>query len=199
MPFIPNTQVQTSATSPIYRKTTTNQVVNTVTETDLLNGEIVVAAGVMGTNGVLRIMAHGTCKQNSGSVRTVPRLRLKHGGTTLFDLAPGGNMWANNVSTAGWWLEAFIQNTGTANAQNAGFKFLMDVISDTAGGGLFTSGQGTWHVNAASGGVALWSGIAGATGAKDTASSLALEFTTVLPVADLNVEFSLLGAVVEVL
>src|SRR4051794_27688805 len=67
-----------------YRKVTAKQLVSSVTETDLLNGEITLAAGVLGSDRIARIVLWGDFLQNTGVDRGGPTLKLKYGGSTLF-------------------------------------------------------------------------------------------------------------------
>lgn len=101
-----------------WRKTTAKQVLNSVAETDLLNGEITIDAGCMGTTGAIVLAARGDWIQNSGAARDVPRLKLKLGGTTLLDTNVTGATVAGAIATRQpWRVDAVIANLGATNAQ----------------------------------------------------------------------------------
>lgn len=192
-------EIQALLTIPTsLRKTTTKTVVSSVTETDLLNGEITIPANAMGANGIVKLKMYGTLFNNRGSDTGFPRLRLKHGGTTFFDISPAGNILGNNTATNGWWLELMIANAGATNSQNYGWMFGMDLIGVGGGGGLFNAGLGTWLNSAPSGGVGWFSATGANTGSKDTSSAQTIEFTTVLPVSDANVNMKLNNAIAEI-
>jgi hypothetical protein len=106
----------TFALPAVYRKTTSKQVVNTVTETDLLHGEITIAAGLMGTNGVLRFTAWGDQINNSGATQSTPRLKLKLGATTLLDTNVVAAVWSTNAARWGWRITVEIINQGRRTA-----------------------------------------------------------------------------------
>jgi hypothetical protein len=73
-----------------WRKTTSKQVLNTITATDLLNGEITIDAGAMSTNRMIRLTAFGDWVQTSAGATDVPRFKVKLGATTLIDTGVSG-------------------------------------------------------------------------------------------------------------
>jgi hypothetical protein len=178
-----------------YRKTTSKQVVNSVAETDLLNGEITIGAGVMGTNGVLRFTAWGDLINNSGSTQSTPRLKLKLGATTLLDTNVVAAVWSTNAARWGWEINAKIINLGAANSQWA--SIIGDLTGNTTVGGAvtFTTGEGEFSAYTPG---AQWRAIGGNSGAVDTSVAQALALTVTLPVANANVDLTLKGALIEV-
>ena len=182
----------TPATQGIYRKTTAKQVVNTVAETDLLNGEITLGAGVLGSSGVLRFTAWGDFTNVSGSTQAAVRWKLKLGATTLIDTgAPAA--WHGSVATRfPWSVTIEIANLGATNAQWAALD--VDYVGNLAAGfANFTTGEGvytnTQDMAKAKGGVS---------GTVDTTVPQALVLSVILPVASANFDVTLKGALVEV-
>lgn len=182
----------------VYRKTTAKVVNTTVSETDLLNGEITIAAGVMGTTGVARISAHGDWKQNSGGTAKAPRFKLKLGGTVLLDTDTPTTVTANVATRWSWWINAEIQNTGAANTQSVVFRCItfmgavagLDGIAYATGEGVtMTSGAVATPVQISQG----WN-----SGAIDTATSKLVELTVINGSANANYETALKSANVEV-
>lgn len=184
-----------------YRKTTSKQVVNTVTETDLLNGEITVAANAIGASGVLRLTLFGDWKQNSGAATDVPRLKLKLGATTLLDSnVTGSTVAANSSSRTAWRFVCEIANLGAANSQ---WVTLLGELpygfGTTTGAAAFTTGEGVltaMMVSATQTGFARYFG--SNSGAVDTTAAQVLAFTVTLPTANVSVDMTLKGALVEI-
>lgn len=190
---------------PPLRKTSAKTVNNTVTETDLLNGEFTLAAGVLGTTGVARLTAFGDLLQNNGT-QNFFRWKLKLGGTVLID---SGAMVASMGATAArypWRVVAEIGNLGVANSQ-AVYVYIRGV-SDAAFAVLshsgLTTGEGAYNSNAKNEGTGTQNGswaefyVDGFnTAAIDTTTSKLLEFTVTLPAANVAVEAKLVMALVE--
>ncbi len=77
--------IAASATAPtVYRKVTEKDVNTSVTETDLLNGEITIGAGVMSTNKTVRASLNCDYLNNTGGTSSL-QIKIKLGGTTLYD------------------------------------------------------------------------------------------------------------------
>ena len=115
---VDGTDVQWIPPPVVARKTTAKQVVNTVTETDLLNGEITVGAAAMGSNGMLRLTASGDLINNTGANQALMRLKVKLGATTIFDTnALPAASWAASASRWGWRIGVEIMNLGATNSQ----------------------------------------------------------------------------------
>lgn len=199
MPVTPPSSRSSGYTT--YRKTAVKTVSNSVAETDLLNGEITVAAGALTSTGIMRLAAWGTAKQNSGSDRVNPRIRFKFGATTLGDTGvAGSNVWGNNASTLDWFATAFILNAGATNAQVGHFFMRLDMTSATAGTGYApAAGSGSVIVPATLGGYSNLNVGLATSAAIDTTAAVAVALTVVLPVADANVTMALTGAVVEII
>lgn len=182
-----------------YRKTTAKTVNTTVAATDLLNGEITVAAGVMGTTGLLRLTAWGSMLQNSGGAVAPPRFQLVLGGTTILDTGTAGTI-AANATAMGWRLTAEILNLGAANAQSSRLQFDLEQQITAVGQGLFTTGIGLYFSGASFGGYGQWraDGSNFAT-AVDTATAKTLVLNVINGSASATYETKLLGALVEIL
>lgn len=194
-----------SASPVIARKTTAKVVNNTTTETDLLNGEVTVAANAIGANGTVRLTAWGDGLYGSGS--SLPRLKLKLGATTLLDTGVLGAS-GTGAHRDDWRVDAIIQNRGAANAQSA--QLTLAGSYDYPGNGLVTyallggfavgSGSNVIWGNMTSGSQgARWGASGYGTGAVDTTGAQALALTVTLPTASASYEMQLVGAIVEVL
>lgn len=178
-----------------YRKLTLKQVVNTVAETDLLNGEITVGAGAMSTNRQLRLKAFGSLTQNSGGAQVFPRLKLKLGATTLIDTGTASASWATQTWTGAWSLEALITNAGAANSQVASLNLMAALAVGGATAGLPTTGFGIYGAT----GDDLLKAVMGNTAAVDTTVAQALALTVILPAASANISWNLYFATAEIL
>jgi hypothetical protein len=181
--------------SGFYRKTTAKQVVNSVVETDLLNGEITVAAGLMGTTGLLRLVAIGDWINNTGAALATPRIKLKFGATTLIDTNVIAALWVASAGRPGWKIEAEIGNLGAANSQYCTFVLSSGGFVNS-GSAFFTTGQGT--INGLGGGTQLL-GAGGNTSTEDTTAAKALALTVTLPTANALEDMTLRHAVVEII
>jgi hypothetical protein len=82
----------------IYRKVTPKAVVNSIAETDLLNGEITIPAGLMGISGGIRLTMMGDCVNNSAATQAAPVFKLKLGATTILATAATAAMWAASAT-----------------------------------------------------------------------------------------------------
>jgi hypothetical protein len=120
-----------------YTKTTEKDVVSTAAETDLLNGEITIGAGVLAATGAIRITAGGDYLNNSGASRTL-QMKLKLGATTLWDSGASNSLEAS-ATRHGWHFTALIQALGATNAQRgSGFFAMNDHSAATTGSGKLT-------------------------------------------------------------
>lgn len=182
----------------IYRKSTAKTVNNTIAETDLLNGEITIAANEIGATGLVRITAHGDMLNNTGLNQPLPRFKLKLGATTLLDTNALAN-WSTNAARQSWVLQAVIQNLNATNSQWASFSFAAIAPSSGTTAVVFTTGQGTGFQSAAAGGYGTFNYEGGGGGAVDTTLAQALALSVINGVANANYEIVLKGAVVEVL
>lgn len=179
-----------------YRKKTSKTVVNTVTETDLLNGEVTLAAGDLGIDRVLRLSASGDWLMNNGGNAGTPRWKLKLGATTIFDTSTFG---APNVVTSGsrlgWRVEAEITNL-TSGTQWCSFKVWLGLVNSNANLIVcipFTTGEGQQAILPNNTGTtsAVLIGEAENASAVDTTTSLALTLTVTLAVAHASVDMIL--------
>lgn len=187
-----------------YRKTTAKAVTNTVAETDLLNGEITIGAGVMGANSVLRLTAVGDGVFNGNS--TAPQWKLKLGATTLIDT--GALVWQTmGTNRLGWKLAVELFNLGATNSQ--WINFLLKGSADYPGNGVainsraagFVTGEGAylgWGNATASSKGFLYEAEGGNTGAVDTTVAQSLVFSVINGFAGASYETKLYGALVEI-
>lgn len=126
-----------------YRKTTTKTVVSSTTATDLLNGEITIGAGVMGTTGTLKLRAWGDLLINAGSTPSGQRFQVVFGGTTLIDTNTTNGVTLS-ATRGSWWVEVDIANLGAANSQTTRFRGMIYAPGGlgSGGGSAFTTGKG---------------------------------------------------------
>lgn len=177
-------------TQGLYRKTTPKVVVNSSALTDLLNGEIAVAPGVMGTNGMIRLTAFGDMINNTGATTATPAWQVVLGGTTVLTIGGVAAGWAASAGRFSWRAVAEIMNLGAANSQWCN-------LSVTVTGSFFSgSSIGTEGVNYTLtndiGGVQL-----GNSSTLDTTTAKSLALNVQLPVASASCDVTLKGAVVE--
>lgn len=182
-----------------YRKVTTQTVNTTVSATDLLNGEITLAAGVLGTTGVARFTAWGDGLQNSGGTAAPPRFQLKLGGTTILDTGTSGTLNAG-TERGSWKVEATIAN------QNATGTQYVDMLLTFAPGhqlatqttNAFTTGNGVYE-----GDTGVVFGVlqakGGAASSKDSTGALTLILNVINGSANAAYETKLFGALVEII
>lgn len=171
---------------PSYRKTTEKDVVNTVTETDLLNGEVTIGAGVMGTNRMLRVTLIGDYLNNTGTDKTFT-LKIKFGSTVLYE-DPTPNITANAIRRP-LWFEFMIANLGAANSQFMHGRYRLGAASGA------TTGTGDLSFGDFNGASFAMIG----TAALDTTTSKLLEVTVTHSAASASLSARLKYALVEVL
>lgn len=102
-----------------WRKTSEKDVTNTVTDTDLLNGEITIDAGAMSTNRMVRVTIIGDYLNNTGADRTFG-FSLLFGGTVLIGESVGGaaaGAIATSATRRPMKIVAEIANLGATNVQ----------------------------------------------------------------------------------
>jgi hypothetical protein len=117
-----NTGWESYTTSPLgpgttYRKTTSKAVNTTVAATDLLNGEIALDAGVMGTSGRLYAKLWGDFLNSTGSAQKGPQFQLVIGGTTVLDIGQATITLGTNASRASWGVVIEALELGATNSQ----------------------------------------------------------------------------------
>ena len=181
-----------------YRKTSAKAVVNTVVETDLLNSEITVGAGVLGTSGVLRLTAWGDLVNNTGATQATPRFKLKLGATTIIDTSTVATVWATSVARWGWRIEAEIQNLGATNSQWANFLAACVAGGVTGGANSFATGEGGIIVTV-NNTLGFYDARGGNSSAVDTTAAQTLALTVTNPVANAALDVTLKGALVEII
>jgi len=182
----------------IYRKTTAKVVNTTVATTDLLNGEITVAANIMGATGSLRLTAFGDWVNNSGGSINNPRFALLLGGTTIFDT--GASVLSGTSATRQpWRIDVVITNTATG-AQVCTFKLASAIATGGAAGSFaLTTGEGIIYQTTAASSLALMSAEGYNTSAVDTTAARALVLNVTNASASANAETKLSSALVEVI
>lgn len=195
------TTVNWSSIGTTYRKTSPKAVNTTVSATDLLNGEITVAAGAMGTTGLARLTAFGDGVCNPGAAAPQPRFQLVFGGTTLIDTGSTSGALSNDTHRFSWEIEAVILNAGAANSQSVSFRASFATYNPNGGlTNTFTTGTGGWDE-----GVALSTayvtalGFAVNTAAVNTANAQTLVLNVINGSSSASYETKLLGALVEVI
>jgi hypothetical protein len=184
--------IASTSSNIVYRKVTEKDVVNTVTETDLLNGEITVAAGAMSTNKTVRVSLAGDYLNNTASDQTLT-LAIKFGGTTL---------WADTISSivSSATRRAFrvvfeITNLNANNVQSMAGVLFGSIGSATTGLGDAATSMTNWNVG---GHQATVFGSNG-THALDTSTSKLLELTATHSTNSANLSMRLRSALVEVI
>ncbi len=170
-----------------YRKVTSKTVNTSVAETDLLNGEITLAANP-GTSAMFRITVFFDYLNNTGGAVTF-RWRLKFGATTLWD--SGALSYGTSTSRGVLAIEAKGMNLGVANAQ-AWKGEVITPASGFAGTGGWTTGEG------ALGGQGAILGMFFNTSAEDTTTAKVPQLTVQMGTSNALAEAKLYGAVVEV-
>lgn len=184
-------------TATRYAKTTSKTVNTTVAATDLLNGEITIAAGAMGTTGLCRLTAWGDWKQNAGGTAAPPRLQLVLGGTTLLDTGTSG-LGADVATRFGWEVNATILNLGAANSQTSKLAFRGGMNVSGLPGNTFTTGVGN-YTGVSNVAFSILDAVGtNASTALDTATSKTLVLNVINGSANANYETKLFGAVVEI-
>lgn len=181
-----------------YRKATAKVVNNTTTETDLLNGEITIGAGVLGTSGVARLTAKGDGVQNTGAGQNAPRFKLKLGTTVLIDtgVLVGQTMNAG-ASRYGWIARAIISNDAATNSQTVSFELsLTHPLWVSPGSAAITTGEGLTGIPS-TGGFPYAIGVNSA--AIDTTTAQALVLSVINGTASANYEVKLFDALVEII
>lgn len=196
--FLADDQTFKSPGGTTYRKVTAKAVNTTTAATDLLNGEITVAANAMGTNKMLRLTVAGDWTNSSGAGAVFPRFQLLLGATTLIDT----NTPATTAVSAGtrfpWQLVFEIINLNAANAQITIVRgqSVYGGLSAGAASAAFTTGSGNYAQAGNSN--ALIDGANTAT-AVDTTAAQALKLNVINGSASASYETKLIAAVVEII
>jgi len=193
------------AAGATYRKVTAKTVNNTTTETDLLNGEITIAAGILGASNMLRLVAKGDWLNNAGRL-SVARFKLKLGSTVLFDTGTSVGDMNATATRYGWRVEAEVVNLGITNSQSC--SFVLDGTqllnpSEYSGSVAFATGEGSvgWLGEGGSGTARISAihGQAWNSGSVDTTVNQGLALTVILPTASASYEVKLYDAVVQII
>lgn len=185
-----------SGLSVAQRKVTAKTVASTITATDLLNDEIAIAAGALGSNKAVRLVAWGHWKNESGSTVAPPRLQLEFGGTVQLDTGTSGN-FISSATLMGWDLEVIIQNV-TSSTQIIRFNLIFN--SSTFNAAItnnLTTGSGQ-YAGGVSGG-ANATAIGHGTGIIDTLAQQNLKLKVINGANHASYLTHLVGGLVEIL
>lgn len=184
----------------IYRKTTAKAVNTTTVATDLLNGEITLAANVLGTEGWLKATLIGNILQNVGSSETGVRFQLVVGGTTIFDTGVLTTMTSNTVRLT-WRMNIECLALGATGSQLWHIEGYLNRPNNVSGwigtnNGAFTTGTGGWMNDTGQDPMFL---MGETTSTLDDTAALPFVFNVINGVSNANYETRLLGAVVEII
>lgn len=193
-----------------YRKATVKTVNTTVTATDLLNGEITIAAGTLPATGIIKFHAWGDWLQNSGGASAPPRFQLVIGGTTLIDTGAPASPVTQNAARSAWVVEVIIAAANATNAQTILWRHWLasgavaynaaattTIVAFTTGVGSYTSLPS--HANTSNSDGGQWQGIGYNTGAKDMTASQAFVLNVINGSASASYETKLTGALLDIL
>jgi hypothetical protein len=182
-----------------YRKVTSKTISNSTSTTDLLNSEIVIPAGALLANGILRLTAWGSFVQNTGGTTNSPRWAVALGGTTLLDTSALTSSATTSAQECTWRVVAIVEAADALNAQVVHLD--VDFFSPSPGGiaVTFAAGTGLMLQDTAVGGFAFARAKGHNTGSKDMAAPQALALNATLPTASASYTITLKGALVEIL
>jgi len=178
---------------PTYRKVTTKDIVSSAAETDLLNGEVTLAALV--STSICRVFLIGDYLNNTGSNQSLT-LKAKLGTTTLW-----GDVLTivTGATRRPWRISYEIANLNATNSQFASGLIQIGAVTggSVAGQGAMNSSEGTsGSVLSATGMLtAPFSGSA----TEDTTSSKALVMTATHGASSASLSIRLRAALVEVI
>ena len=163
-----------------WRKETSKTVNNTVTETDLLNGEFTLKGNALGVNGTLRLVMAGDWLQNSGSNTGPPRFKFKVGAgpTTIIDTNTG-TASASSVNRKAWEIVVEIRNLGATGSQWTSIEGSVMYDGANAAGVVFTTGEGIYSIGVQ--GMCLI--IGGNAMSLDTTADQSIQFAVINPIA----------------
>ena len=123
------TNLTSKAAGAFATQNTTNDVVSTAAETSLTS--FTVAANALGSNGWLRLNLVGDYLNNGGSAQTL-RVRVKFGGTTVWDSTTANLANVANRRTVG--MTVVLANKNATNSQAiGGFFWIGDNTAPTTG------------------------------------------------------------------
>lgn len=184
-----------------YRKVTTKAVNTTVTATDLLNGEVTVAAGALGTTKLLRLTAWGDFLQNSGSnTPGVPQLQVSFGGTIQVDTGAATGVGASTLRN-GWRVVVEIMNLNATNVQAVNINYTVGLQNGmaTASSNAFATGEGAGASSyIGSPAPSTWLAQGYGAGSIDTTAACALLLKVINASSNAAYETKLIGAVAEI-
>lgn len=178
----------------VIRKVTSKTVNTTTSATDLLNGEVTIGAGALGTSNLLSLVATGDWLQNSGGTATPPRFQLVFGGTILIDTGTGGLISAG-AARYGWKIVAEIMNLGVTNSQDVSFVLNLSAAVNTAFSTTLTTGSGGYGAAILG---AMPSAVGSNAGSKDTTAALALVLNVINGSANAAYETKLVRAKITI-
>lgn len=168
-----------------YRKVTQKDVVNIASATDLLNGEITLAAGVLGTTGRAFCVLSGDYLNNTGGTQTL-QLEIKIGTTSVWK-SNALSLTASAVRRS-WHMIFEITEASATNAQWLGGSFVLsDITAPVTGFGAITAGAVTAAFTSGNGALGI-----------DATAALALVVNCIHGAANANLSMRLNEAVVLV-
>lgn len=185
---------QAIALGTTYRKITPKTVNTSTAATDLLNGEITIGAGAMGSTGVLRLTAWGDFVQNAAGSLSPPFFQITLGGTTFVN--PGASaLFDQSAVRYGWRVVCEIMNL-TASSQIVHITYVIPATNvGTAGNNVFVTGEGKSFT--AGQGIYVQGFNSGL--AVNTASAQVLQLLSTNASASAAYETKLYGALVEII
>lgn len=183
----------------VYKKNTTKTVVSSTAATDLLNGEITIAANALSATGILRLTAWGSYVQGSGSTQNSLRFDLLLGGSGILDTGVLAATSASNAQVLPWRATACIVAQNATNAQFAQLEVDYLAVSVAASATLYVTGSGIHRQESALGGYAFVRAQGYNTAAQDMTSSKSLILRITQPVSHASMSTTLNGALVEIL
>lgn len=203
MPIISGGSGSSGSSVTTYRKVTPKVVSGTVTETDLLNGEITLTTRLTAT-AVVTIDLFGDYVQNIANATALPTLKLKLGSTVLFQWQPFSAILSSQSSATryGWSFRAVIANANATNSQKATLSGTWTGLSNsatTAAAAALTTGEGTHGMSNQTGVASIETMSAYNTAAVDTTAAPALTFTTTNGTASTPYDITLAGCLVTIL
>jgi hypothetical protein len=188
----------TGSLGTVYRKTTAKAATNTITETDLLNGEIQLPASALGSNGLMRLTAWGDGVYTSGGNQPAPRFKFKVGSgpTIVIDTGTtGGNVVPTSATRCGWRIVVEWMNLGATNSQWATINgFITTTSGLSAANAAFATGEGIYANTGQA--ILLFDGSAASSIDTTVAQAIIL---SVINGSATSTEVKLFGAIVEII
>lgn len=181
-----------------FNKTTSKTVNTTTADTDLLNGELTVAAAALGTNRRFVLRAWGDWLHNIAATSiSAPRWKVKLGAaaTLVLDSGVGTASLSPSATRQPWEIEVQIKNIGATGVQKVTFKLWLYYNVDDNSGWRSTFSTGRGRIVSLSGGAdSTVLGYGANAGAIDTTAAMAVQLVVANPNAGAAYETKLEGA-----